>query len=116
MPTFHHETGTLVEAPWEIERVLEETPIGLCLDTGHLLVGGGDPVRAVRDWRERINHLHLKDARRSVVEAIVRESAPVSEIWRRKAFCRLGAGDVDVDAALGAIPGSYSGFILVEQD
>jgi len=116
MPTFHHETGTLVEAPWEIERLLEETSVGLCLDTGHLLVGGGDPVRAIRDWRERINHLHLKDARRSVVEAIVRESAPVSEIWRRKAFCRLGAGDLDVDAVLDPIRGSYSGFIVVEQD
>lgn len=116
VPTFHHETGTLVEAPWEIEQVLERTSIGLCLDTGHLLLGGGDPVRAIRDWGARINHLHLKDARRSVVDGIVRESAPVSEIWRRKAFCRLGAGDLDVDAVLDAIRGSYTGFIVVEQD
>lgn len=48
-PTFHHETGTYVEAPWEIERVLELSDIGLCLDTGHLLLGGGDPVQAVAD-------------------------------------------------------------------
>src|SRR5207245_2330373 len=62
-PTFHHETGTHIEAPWEIEKVLELTSIGLCLDTGHLLLGGGDPVRAMREWGQRINHLHLKDAR-----------------------------------------------------
>jgi inosose dehydratase len=115
-PTFHHETGTQVEAPGEIEKVLELTSIGLCLDTGHLLLGGGDPVRAIKEWRPRINHLHLKDARRAVVEQIVRESAPVSEIWKRKAFCRLGEGDLDVDAMLASIRSLYSGWIVVEQD
>ncbi len=115
-PTFHHETGTQVESPGEIEKVLELTTIGLCLDTGHLLLGGGDPVKAIKAWRPRINHLHLKDAHRAVVEQIVRESAPVSEIWKRKAFCRLGDGDLDVDAILDLIRGSYSGWIVVEQD
>jgi len=115
-PTFHHETGTCVEAPWEIEKVLELTSIGLCIDTGHLLLGGGDPVLAMREWGKRINHLHLKDARRSVVDRIVREAAPVAEIWRRKAFCRLGEGDLDVDAVLDAVRKSYTGWIVVEQD
>lgn len=115
-PTFHHETGTRIEAPWEIEKVLELTSIGLCLDTGHLLLGGGDPLQAMREWRSRINHLHLKDARRSVVEGIVREAAPVSEIWRRQAFCRLGDGDLDVDGVLAEVRDSYRGWIVVEQD
>jgi inosose dehydratase len=115
-PTFHHETGTRVEAPWEIEKVLELTSIGLCLDTGHLLLGGGDPVRAMHEWRRRINHLHLKDAKRSIVEGIVREAAPVAEIWRRRAFCRLGDGDLDVEAVLDEVRDSYSGWIVVEQD
>ena len=115
-PTFHHETGTRVEAPWEIEKVIELTSIGLCLDTGHLLLGGGDPATAIREWGGRVNHLHLKDARRSVVQDIVREAAPASEIWRRKAFCRLGEGDLDVDAVLDQVRDSYSGWIVVEQD
>jgi inosose dehydratase len=114
-PTFHHETGTHVEAPWEIEKVLELTSIGLCLDTGHLLLGGGDPVQAMEDWGERINHVHLKDARKAVVEQIVKEAAPVAEIWRRKAFCRLGEGDLDVDGVLERL-GQYSGWLVVEQD
>ena len=115
-PTFHHETGTHIEAVWEIEKLLELTPIGLCLDTGHLLLGGGDPVVAMRDWKERINHLHLKDARRKVVDQIIREVAPVAEIWKRKAFCRLGEGDLDVDAVLEALRNGYSGWLVVEQD
>jgi inosose dehydratase len=115
-PTLHHETGTYLEAEWEIARALELTSIGLCLDTGHLLLGQGDPMRALRDWGDRINHVHLKDARKVIVDDIVREAAPVAEIWRRKAFCRLGEGDLDVDGVLAALKSSYSGWLVVEQD
>jgi len=116
-PTFHPHTATHIEAPWEIERMLELSDVGVCLDTGHLLLGGGDPVAAVRAWGERINHLHLKDARLEVLEGIVRDSAPVEAIWRRKAFCRLGAGDVAIDDVLGALREiGYSGWLVVEQD
>src|SRR5579859_3847339 len=61
-PTFHPETGTYVEAPWEIEEVLNRSDIVLCLETGHMMLGGGDPVALLRDWSDRINHVHLKDA------------------------------------------------------
>ena len=116
-PTFHHHTATFVEARWEIERMLELTDIGLCLDTGHLLLGRGDPVTAVREWGSRINHVHLKDARLEVLNAIVEEGAPVEAIWRRRAFCRLGDGDVDVDGVLSALRElDYRGWLVVEQD
>ena len=115
-PTLHHESGTYVEAEWEIAHALELTDIGLCLDTGHLLLGQGDPMRALREWGPRINHVHLKDARRAAVDGIVREAAPVAEIWRRKAFCRLGDGDLDLDGVLEALRERYSGWLVVEQD
>lgn len=116
-PTFHHHTATYVEAQWEIERLLELTEVGLCLDTGHLLLGRGDPVTAVRAWGDRINHVHLKDARLDVLHAIVDEGAPVEAIWRRRAFCPLGEGDVDVDGVLAALnERGYSGWLVVEQD
>ena len=116
-PTFHPETGTYVEAPWEIERVLEVSDVGLCLETGHLMVGGGDPVRAVRDWGRRINHVHLKDARASVVAGIVQDGAPSSAIWQREAFAPLGEGDLDADGVLEALRAiGYDGWLVVEQD
>jgi inosose dehydratase len=117
VPTFHHHTATYIEAQWEIERLLDLTEIGLCLDTGHLLLGRGDPVTAVGEWGPRINHVHLKDARLDVLHAIVAEGAPVEEIWRRNAFCPLGEGDVDVDGVLDALGEiGYTGWLVVEQD
>ena len=116
-PTFHPETGTYVEAPWEIEEVLDRSDIGLCLETGHMMLGGGDPVAMRRDWGDRVNHVHLKDAVRSVMAGIVADGAPVTEIWSREAFCALGRGDLDVDAILEGLRGiSFGGWLVVEQD
>jgi inosose dehydratase len=116
-PTFHHHTATYIEAHWEIERLLELTDVGLCLDTGHLLLGRGEPIAAIRDWAARINQVHLKDARLSRLEEIVAQAAPVQEIWRRQAFSALGDGDIDIVGVLRSLAEiGYSGWLVVEQD
>lgn len=116
-PTFHHHAGTFVEAPWEIERVLELTDVGLLLDTGHLALGRGDPSEALHAWGDRINHLHVKDVHSGVLAGVIEDRADMPEAWRRGVFCELGAGDVDLDAffaELSRLP--YSGWLVVEQD
>jgi inosose dehydratase len=116
-PTFHHHTATYVEAPWEIERMLELTDVGLLLDTGHLALGGGDPVRGLRDWAGRIDHLHVKDYKRSILEGVIADRADMEEAWRRKVFCELGTGDVDLPAFFAEVEAvGYRGWLVVEQD
>jgi len=116
-PTFHPETGTYVEAPWEIERVLDLSDVGLCLETGHMMLGGGDPAALLRSWSGRINHVHLKDAVRGVMAQIITDDAPVTEIWVREAFCALGHGDLDVTAILDGLRAiRFEGWLVVEQD
>jgi inosose dehydratase len=116
-PTFHHHTATFVEAPWEIERVLELTDVGLLLDTGHLRLGGGDPTTALREWGSRINHIHIKDVHDEVLAGVIADAADMPEAWRRGVFCELGTGDVDLDSFFGELKRSdYSGWLVVEQD
>jgi inosose dehydratase len=116
-PTFHHHTATYIEAKWEIERLLEVSDVGLCLDTGHLPLGRGEPLAAIHDWGDRINQVHLKDARIAILDEIVAEAAPVQEIWRRRAFCALGEGDIAVADVLDALAEiDYAGWLVVEQD
>jgi inosose dehydratase len=116
-PTFHHHTATFVEAPWEIERLLELTDVGLLLDTGHLALGGGEPTEALHDWAGRINHVHVKDVHRNVLEGVIADGADMPEAWRRGVFCELGTGDIDLDAFFDELSRSeYSGWLVVEQD
>jgi inosose dehydratase len=114
-PVFHHHTSTYVEGVPEIERFLEDTDVPLLLDSGHLLVGGGDPLTALADWRDRIDAVHIKDARLDVVAAVKAEKADTLTAWRRGMFCALGRGDVDLPAFCRALDG-YDGWVVVEQD
>jgi inosose dehydratase len=116
-PTFHHHASTYVEAPLEIETLLDLTDVGLCLDSGHLLLGGGDPTQAFEDWYERINHVHVKDARLEVLELVVAEGEDMEAVWARGAFCELGRGDARVGDFLDAVGASdFRGWVVVEQD
>jgi inosose dehydratase len=116
-PTFHPHTSTYVEAPWEIERLLELTDAGLLVDTGHLLAGGNDPTQALRDWGKRVNYVHIKDVRLDVLRGVVADHAGALEAWRRGIFCELGEGDVDLPAFFAELERSgYEGWIVVEQD
>ena len=116
-PTFHPELGTSVEAPDEIETLLDVTEIGLCLDTGHFLAAGGDPVAAATRWAGRINQVHVKDARLDRIAEVVRRDEPADAVWSRGVFCPLGEGDLDVSGVLEALHATgYRGWIVVEQD
>ena len=116
-PAFHPHTGSYVEAPWEIERLLELTDVGLVLDTGHVTLGGGDPLRGLSDWHARIEHVHIKDLRLAVLRGVLRDRADMLEALRRGVFCELGKGDVDLPSFFAALEASgYTGWLIVEQD
>jgi inosose dehydratase len=116
-PTFHHHVGTYVETPDEIEEFLARTDVDLTLDTGHLLLGGGDPVQALRRWAGRINHVHVKDVRLSVLEDVVRAGAGMRAAWERGVFVPLGRGDLELNAFMDELLAmGFDGWVVVEQD
>jgi inosose dehydratase len=116
-PVFHNESGGNIEAPWELEEVLRLTSFDLCLDTGHLLVGGGEPVSFYAQHAPRITHLHLKSAHRAEIDEIVRHGEDVEALWRRRVFCRLGDGDFDLNGLLREVKRTlYDGWLVIEQD
>ena len=108
----HNEVGTQIAGQDSVTRVLETTQAALCLDTGHLVAAGGDPLAILERWRDRVTHVHLKDARPA--------DAPFTEamaLWEGDVFCRLGAGRGQVDDVLSSLrAGGYQGWIVVEQD
>jgi inosose dehydratase len=117
---FHHHAGTFVETPQEIERLLEQTDpetVGLLLDTGHAVYGGGDPLELVMRHGPRIHYLHLKDAQRAELERVRATEIPMAEAWARGVFCPLGEGVVDFPRLIDTLRRrGYAGWLIVEQD
>jgi inosose dehydratase len=117
---FHPHCGGFVETVAEIDGLLGGTDpalIGLCLDTGHVVYGGGDPLDVLARHASRVWHVHFKDCDPVVaVDARACGLGYLSAV-RRKLFCELGAGGVDFPALVRALRDrSYDGWIVVEQD
>jgi inosose dehydratase len=114
---FHHHAATNVETPDEIGRFLELSDVGICFDTGHAVVGGGDPVEIARLCGQRIRYLHLKDVDPSVLGRLHAGEIQLERAWGCGLFCPFGEGVVDFAALLG-LPelAAFSGWTVLEQD
>lgn len=116
-PTFHHHAATYVETPAEIDMLLRDTSLDLTFDTGHLLLGGGDPAADLARWVDRVNHIHLKDANLRILREARGSDDPVRDVWEKRVFVSLGDGDLDVDGIIGTIiDHGFEGWVVVEQD
>ena len=114
---FHPHYGTAVERGEHVERVIAGSDVSICLDTGHLLVGGTDPLGVARLANGRVAHVHLKD-----VDAACAARVRSGEIGYREAvadglYRPLGEGDVDVASVVRLLEASgYQGWYVLEQD
>lgn len=97
----HH--GTVVERPEDVEHLLDVSGVGLCLDTGHVMVGGGDPVAIARSAGSRVIHVHLKDVDAAIAERVAAGDLGYHAAVAAGLYRPLGEGDVDVRAVLRAV-------------
>src|SRR6266542_3134644 len=115
--TLHPHVGTIVEGPQEVARVLEGSSIALCLDTGHLIVGGSHPARLAAAVPERIGHVHLKDVDAWLAAQIRSGTLTYTEAVKAGLYRPLGTGDVDVAAIVRVLESAgYQGWYVMEQD
>jgi len=115
--TLHPHVGTLVERPEEVRRVLDGSAIPLCLDSGHLLIGGTDPAELAREAGDRVAHAHLKDVDAGWAERVRGGAVSYTEAVAAGMYRPLGQGDVDVAGLVGALrKAGYDGWFVVEQD
>jgi inosose dehydratase len=117
VPALHPHFGTLVESADQIQRVLDTGAIPLCIDTGHLLVGGADPLEVTRAAGGRVAHLHLKDVDAALAARVRRREIGYREAVARGLYRPLGEGDVDIAGVVAHLAGTgYDGWYVLEQD
>jgi len=117
---FHPHVATYVETPQECERFFDATShtgIGLCLDTGHCVFGGGDAIAEADKFRSVLRFVHIKDVDAKVLEESRRKQLTFEEAIEDKVFTIIGKGSIDFPAFFRLlVKNNYSGWLVVEQD
>jgi len=113
----HPHVGTMVENTSDVQRVLDGSSIALCLDTGHLLIGGTDPAELTRQAPHRIAHTHVKDVDLGLARQVQSGRRTYTEAVREGIYRPVGQGDVDFAAIVGYLRAEgYPGWYVLEQD
>ncbi|MEB3197391.1 MAG: sugar phosphate isomerase/epimerase [Candidatus Sericytochromatia bacterium] len=117
---FQPGAGTHVETATELKRLMNLTDpalVGLALDTGHWVVGGGHPREAIETYRWRLNLVRLRDVSVEVLDTVVRHGLDWQEAQRRRVFCRPGTGQAPLADTLAALREiGYEGWLSLASD
>ena len=117
LAVIHPHMGTIVESDDDVARVLAGTSIGFCLDTGHMLIGGADPVTFARDHADRVKHVHAKDVNLALANKVKSGEWSYYEGVAAGMYVPLGQGDVDVAAIVHSLEAAgFTGWYVLEQD
>ena len=119
-PVLHFHAGSYCESGAEIHRVFDALDlelVGMCLDTGHALFGGADPMELLESYGDAVRLVHIKDCDLELLGEVCRSGGGMTEAWDRGVFCELGLGTAGLEPFLEALKArGYTGWITVEQD
>ena len=117
---FHPHVATYVETPKECERffdVTSHTGVGLCLDTGHCVYGGGDSIAEADKFRSVLRFVHIKDVDANVLKYARSRKLNFEQAIEEKVFTIIGQGSIDFPAFFRLLAkNNYNGWMVVEQD
>ena len=113
----HPHAGTHVETRDDIEALLAHGEPDWCFDSGHLAIGGVDPVEFARDHADRIVHVHLKDVDMELAGRFRSGELSLVEATRLGLFQPLGEGDASIDQVVEQLDRhGYERWLVLEQD
>jgi inosose dehydratase len=117
---FHHHVGSHVETPEEIDRLFSLFPpdeLGLCLDTGHYVYGGGDTIEFLEKQVARVWCVHLKDMYDKKAAEARQQKMNFHQAVRHGVFAPLGKGSIDFPRVISLLQrGNFDGWAVVEAD
>ena len=116
-PVVHPHAGGYIEFADEVERLVADTDLDLCIDSGHFAYAGIDPVAAIRTYADRLGHFHFKDIRPDVIDRVRAEGLDFWTAIKEDVFCPMGEGLVDVAGVINELAAvGYDGYATIEQD
>ncbi|MEO0313210.1 MAG: hypothetical protein RL140_440 [Actinomycetota bacterium] len=113
----HPHVGTIIETGDDVQKVVSGSSISFCLDTGHMVIGGADPVQFSEEHAERVAHSHLKDVDLTWAAKVQDGSVTYYDAVVQGMYRPLGQGDVDIRSIVrNLLTQGYNGWFVLEQD
>ena len=113
----HPHVGTIIETHEDVMHVVQGSNISFCLDTGHMVIGGADPVWFSAEHAKRVAHSHLKDVDLSWAKQVQDGSVTYYDAVVKGMYRPLGKGDVNIAAIVrNLLTQGYDGWFVLEQD
>ncbi|MEV0252919.1 sugar phosphate isomerase/epimerase [Streptomyces sp. NPDC050732] len=116
----HPHADTHIDSEENVTRFLDATDpdlVSLCLDTGHYAYCGGDSVKLIETYGERIGYLHLKQVDPEILAEVRAQEVPFGPAVARGVMCEPPAGVPALGPVLGAAQKlGVELFAIVEQD
>ncbi len=116
---YHHHMGTVIQSHEDTERLMNETndTVKLTIDTGHMLFAGGNSLKIIRDFKEKIVHVHCKDMREKVLKKSLSEDLSFRHAFLEGAFTVPGDGCIDYRPIFNElVKNNYQGWLVVEAE
>jgi len=116
---YHHHMGTVIETQEDTSRLIEGTKdtVKLLVDTGHMLFAKGDYIKLVKNFYERIVHVHCKDIRKDILDKSLKNDSTFRQAFLDGAFTVPGDGYIDYIPFLKTLKEkNYNGWLVVEAE
>ena len=116
---YHHHMGTVIETENETSRLMESTNdyVKLLIDTGHMLFAQGNSIKLIKDFSEKLIHVHCKDIRKEVLEKSLKNNSTFRQAFLDGAFTVPGDGCIDYVPFLKVLKEkNYRGWLVVEAE
>lgn len=116
---YHHHMAAPIESEEDLDLLMNHSgeALPLLFDTGHLAFAGGDVLRAIDKHHRRISHVHTKDIRKPVIDALDRDKESFLDAVVKGAFTVPGDGSLDFEAIVKRLAHhGYEGWFVVEAE
>lgn len=117
---YHHHMGTGVQTLEEIDKLMsltDEKYVKLLFDTGHCTYSEVDPLEVISKYIDRINHIHLKDIRKDILEEVKNDNLSFLNSVKKGVFTVPGDGMINFEPIFNVIEkNNFEGWLVVEAE
>ena len=117
--SYHEHMGTIIQTEHDVDRFMNNTNENtfLLYDTGHLLFAQANFERVLKNYVQKINHVHCKDIRKNILENSLKNDLSFRESFLDGVFTVPGDGCIDYDPLFKILyENNYEKWLIIEAE